>query len=518
MIRSRWRALLATPALLALVVGGSVLTAPAANAASLLTVTAPADGSTVASRTVEVTGLAPADATVVVLNAAQTEELGRGAVTAEAEATQGTFDITLTTYDDNDTVAQSIVVTVEDGSEAAVPVNFNLPEAPAAPVDSFDVAAPTNGQIFTDSYITFSGTSTVGAVITIRDASGERVPGQSDVTAFDGTWTTDLSFATYDGVQTLTIEESVNNAVVNTIERTITVPAPTFTITSPNNGDVFTTADITFTGTGTDGAIVTVNDSLGRPVNGENSVTVVNGVWSAELSFASFSGERSFAVYETLGDKYLGAITRVITLPTSEPVFYDAPVFTSPTQGQTVTPGFVYFTGTATRGTDVYMVAVPRELVENPTARSSQTDLLLSAAAAGARAADVSAAAAEPVYPLSAVRVDNSGNWNIMLSLGAGDYVAFAVLIDSTAERLVPVSPISDPVEFTVAAAPVVIDNGNATGPTNSPATLAKTGVESPSLIGAAGLLAAAGILLMLVRTRSVRTARAAANTAAPRA
>jgi len=223
-------------------------------------------------------------------------------------------------------------------------------------------------------------------------------------------------------------------------------------------------------------------------------------------------------VYETLGDKYLGVITRVITLPTSEPVFYDAPVFTSPTQGQTVTPGFVYFTGTATRGTDVYMVAVPRELVENPTARSSQTDLLLSAAAAGARAADVSAAAAEPVYPLSAVRVDNSGNWNIMLSLGAGDYVAFAVLIDSTAERLVPVSPISDPVEFTVAAAPVVIDNGNATGPTNSPATLAKTGVESPSLIGAAGLLAAAGILLMLVRTRSVRTARAAANTAAPRA
>lgn len=518
MNRTRWRALLATPALLALIVGGSVLTAPAANAASLLSVTAPGEGTTTASRTVEVTGLAPADSTVVVLDASQTTELGRGPVTADLEASQGTFDITLTTYSDSASIAQSIVVTVEDGSEAAVPVNFNLPAAPAAPVDAFDVTAPTQRQVFTDSYITFTGTGTDGAVVTIRDASGERVPGQSDVSVVDGTWTTDLSFAAYSGVQTLTIEETAANAVVNTVERTITVPEATFTITSPNNGEVFTTADITFTGTGTDGAIVTINDSLGRPVSGENSVTVVNGVWSAELSFASFSGERSFVAYETLDDTYLGAIDRVITLPTSEPVFYDAPVFTSPTQGQTVAAGFVTFTGTATRGTDAYMVAVPRELIENPTARSSASDLLSSEAAADARVADVSAAAAavEPVYPLAPVRVDNAGNWSIMLSLGAGEYIAFAVIIDPTAEGTLPVSPTSDPVEFTVAAAPVVIDNGSATGPTNSPATLAKTGVEALSLLGIAGLLAAAGIVLMLVRSRSLRAVRVSAG-AAPR-
>lgn len=519
MNRTRWRALLATPALLALIVGGSVLTAPAANAASLLSVTAPSEGSTVSSRTVEVTGLAPADSTVVILDASQTTELGRGPVTADLEASQGTFDISLTTYADSAPTAQSIVVTVEDASEASVPVTFNLPAAPAAPVDAFAVITPTEGQVFTDSYITFTGTGTDQAVITIRDASGERVPGNSDVSVVDGTWTTDLSFAAYGGTQALTIEESVNNAPAKIVQLTITVPAPTFTITSPNDGEVFTTADITFTGTGTDGAIVTVNDSLGRPVTGENSVTVVNGVWSAELSFANYSGERSFAAYETLDDTYLGAITRVITLPTSEPVFYDAPIFTSPTQGQTIAPGFVTFTGTATRGTDVYMVAVPRELIENPTARSAESDLMSQDAAAEARVADVSAAAAaaEPVYPLAPVRVDNAGNWSIMLSLGVGDYVALAVLIDPTAEGTVLVSPISDPVEFTVAAAPVVIDNGNVTGPTNSPATLAKTGVETPSLLGIAGLLAAAGILLMLARSRSLRSVRVSAGGTAPR-
>ncbi|AZH84686.1 hypothetical protein EAO79_18605 [Plantibacter sp. PA-3-X8] len=521
MIRSRWRALLATPALLALVVGGSVLTAPAANAASLLTVTAPADGSTVASRTVEVTGLAPADATVVVLNAAQTEELGRGAVTAEAEAAQGTFDITLTPYDDNDTVAQSIFVTVEDGSEAAVPVNFNLPITPA---DAFDVVSPTQGQVFDTSDITFSGTGTDGAIVTVNDSLGRPVAGTNNVTVVDGTWTAALDFAIFAGEREFIVYETLNDQLVQTIYRTITLPPTKFVVKTPTNGQVLTSSNVTFSGNGTNGATVTVNDSLGRPVVGKNNVTVINGEWSAEVSLAAYSGERTFYVYQQLGSEQLGSTELKLTVPDSQPVFYDAPIVTSPTNGQQVpVTDMLIIRGTAQPGTDVYLVAVPKELYEASVTRTAQTDLVEPEATAEARVADAGIAAAAavpaPVYPLAPVRVDNNGDWEVLMDLDAGTWVVLSVIVDSTAAEFSALSPISDPVEFTVTAAATTVDSGTTSnGPSNGTSRLAETGVESPSLIGAAGLLAAAGILLMLVRTRSVRTARAAASTAAPRA
>jgi len=249
------------PAALALALGGAVLTAAPASAAEAgLTVTAPAQNSTLESRDVTVTGSVFGGSTVIVYAADGTTPLARTNV-------GGTFgepidySVQLPAYADDAPRAQSIKVGGLFGASGIpqVPVDFTLPTV--APV--FSVTSPTEGETVDSRTVVFVGTGTDGSTVNVLDAAGDRVPGTIAAVVTDGVWTTTGTYSADAPLgQTVNVNQVTGGAGRGEATVNFQLPAAVLlaapVITSPTEGQTVLGGQVTITGTGIAGDYIGV--------------------------------------------------------------------------------------------------------------------------------------------------------------------------------------------------------------------------------------------------------------------
>jgi uncharacterized repeat protein (TIGR01451 family) len=187
-----------------------------------LTTTWPANGSTVASRTVAFTGTGTPGSTVRVLGAGGTPVSGTGAATV---ASNGIWSTT-----GNFTASAPAIqhLTVEQRAGGSVQGTAALTMDLPAPAPAFAITSPDNGAAVASRTVAISGTGSPGSIVRVLGAGGTPVPGTGATTvAADGSWATSATFgATAPVTQRLTADESTGGAPDGTASVTIMLPSP----------------------------------------------------------------------------------------------------------------------------------------------------------------------------------------------------------------------------------------------------------------------------------------------------
>ncbi|MCU1717444.1 Ig-like domain-containing protein, partial [Pseudomonas sp. 5P_3.1_Bac2] len=136
-------------------------------------------------------------------------------------------------------------------------------------VDALAPAAPT---INLSNGSSLSGTAEIGSTVLISDASGNSI-GEALVGP-SGTWSYTPSPALANGTEVKVVaKDAAGNTSLEASVIVDSLPPPAPTI-NPSNGQ-------TISGTGENGALITLTDSSGNPLG---TVTVVGGVWSHTLT------------------------------------------------------------------------------------------------------------------------------------------------------------------------------------------------------------------------------------------
>ncbi|MCQ1948608.1 LPXTG cell wall anchor domain-containing protein [Arthrobacter sp. zg-Y859] len=316
-----------------------------------------------------------------------------------------------------------------------------------------------NGTVDTDAVIT--GTAPAGSTVNVT-IDGEDAKAE---TAADGTWTIKApTLVPADEKITITAQavNGYNKSSVSEFELTVKeapLPAPVFTTPATVLHSIET-----IEGTGVAGATV----ALTVPGDAEEEDVATAAVLDTEVDdegnwSVTLEEPLTYGVYELSavqggidGKEESGAATLNLT------VAPDAPVITSPTDGQEFVEGSLpnEITGTGTAGVEV-TVAIDGKALE-------------------------------------AVVVDEDGNWSVpMGDLTAGDY-------GITAAQTINSAPSADAFAgITVTAAPVVVDPAPAANPGGG---LPDTGAANLGLLagGGASLLAAGAAALMYNKRRRV--------------
>ncbi|MFD1339943.1 LPXTG cell wall anchor domain-containing protein [Microbacterium lemovicicum] len=332
--RFAWRRMLALPAAAALALGGLLISAPAASAAETpaIIITSPLPGGTLQSRTVTISGVANAGASVVVTSADGLTELGR----TEVPGTDGAatpFSVELTPYADDAPTAQSVLVTATyDGTPLPpLPLDFVLP---AGPQDSaFDVLSPMPGETVLARTVVFAGTGDDGATVTVVDGEGQPVAGTAPVVVADGQW---ITVGTYDPdaptAQSVTVTQVLEGAPdeEKTVEFALPVLLPAPVITAPTAGQALTGSTVTFTGTGTPGTNVLLavlptaslqelSAQAAEPADPEDPIVVdAAGTWSVTVEL--LPGDWTAAAVLVQLDEN-GQVANILSDPSAEVQF-----------------------------------------------------------------------------------------------------------------------------------------------------------------------------------------------------
>lgn len=501
MTKSSLRRLLVVPAVLSLALGGALLTATSANAATgNLVISSPTDGATLTSRTVTFTGTADPNAQIRIHEG----DSDAGAVIASDDSLgdDGSWSATYT-YPDTAATAETVFVDGilgGSGFSDAQARSFTIPAATPAPT-AFAVQSPTVNQVETSRTVAVSGTGTSGSTVSVTDANGAvLIPGNLTVT--DGAWSGSVVFPDSAATaQTLRFQQTTGAAgngdisVAITIPAATTAPTETFAVTSPTPAQAETSRTVTVSGTGTSGSTVSVVDGNGTVLIPGNLV-VVDGKWSGTVTYAADAATaQSLRFQQTTGGAGRGDITVDFTLPASTTdATVAAPVITSPKDGEHLTGSSVTFTGTGTPGSNILLVAVPTSAINSADTMQAQ-------------------AATEPNDPTDPIVVDADGNWTATLALAPNDYTAQAIafLLDANGDPVLDANGdpvISDPsntVEFVLSAAATVIAPVNpaaTSGTVTGTRALAFTGSNPAPMIGLGALLAAAGTAITLIARR----------------
>jgi hypothetical protein len=499
-----WRRAVAVPALLTLALGGALLSTTAAQAAvGNLVVSNPAAASTEADRSVTVDGTAVAGANIRVFADSTTTTLLASTTT---DRTTGAFSATIE-YADDAPVNQSIYVTGDVGTSGfSDPVTraFNLPAA-VTPVENFSVTSPELDEQLASRTVTFSGTGNSGSSIVLEDTNGNPLPDSNSVAVVDGQWSIQYTYPeTADRNQIVHVTQIMGGVDTGNITAAFVLPqGQTLVIETPAEGTTTATRTVTFSGTGNSGSTVNVLGADGNRLPGTGAITVVDGQWSLDYTYGDDAAvAQTVRVTQVTGGAGSGDVTRAFNLPavvvppTTPDATLDAPVITSPTQGQVVVGDQVTFTGTGTPGSNILLAVIPTDQLDELQAAEG----------------DMSSAAAEPADPSDPIVVDADGNWTVTLALTPDDYTAAAVafLLDENGAPVLDAAGqpvVSDPsadVAFSVIAAVV---------PAAAPATPIVTGTTGLAYTGSEGTEAAIGIgaaVLLLGSTLMVLARRRA--------
>lgn len=185
-------------------------------------------------------------------------------------------------------------------------LNFTLVYAPP-PADTTQptlaVTSPVNGAIVTTTPITVSGTATDDVGVTSVTVNGLTATGTTS-------WSRSLVVTA--GVNSITViaRDAAGNSTTQTLTVTYQPPLPTdvtapaLTITSPTNGQVFTSASITLQGTATDDVGVTSVTVNGQPATGTTS-------WSKAATLVA--GTNTFTVQAQDAAGNLAVATRTVS-------------------------------------------------------------------------------------------------------------------------------------------------------------------------------------------------------------
>lgn len=459
-------------------------------------VTSPADGDTVDSRTVTFTGTGTEGQPVNILNA------GGDRIVQAIPAADGTWSGTYT-FPNSAAVKQTLTANELNVGPDGAARDFTITLPAAAP--EFTVTSPKNGDTVKSRTVTFTGTGFEGQPVNVLNAAGDRL--FQAIPAADGTWSGTYTFADTDAVtQNLTANEINVGPAGASQAFTITLPAvapasPSFTVTSPKNGETVKSRTVQFTGTGTEGQPVNVLAEDGTRLF--QTIPGADGMWSASYTFPETAAVTQNLTANELNVGPAGApIPFTITLPAaaSAPVATLAtPVITSPKTGAKLTGNKVTFTGTGTPGSNILLAVVPTAQVK----------------AAEAQAKLATPKATTPADPQDPIVVGADGTWKVTLALKANDYTAEAAsfLLDAQGQPVLDANgdPVvagpSNDVEFVLTAA-VTTPAGTGTATPVATATaadgsLAFTGSNAAPIAGFAALLVAlGGVFAFLARRR----------------
>jgi len=248
-------------------VASLTVTAAAEKAQAEFSVTSPDDGATLTSRTVTFTGTGREGDQVNVLDAAGDRLGGFSNFVRVGADEKWTLDVTFA-----DDAAQQQKVTVADvrggGNGGQAQLTLNLPAA--TPASQFTLTTPKDGSTVDSRTVTFTGTGTVGDLVNVLDADGNRAAPQVLVQA-DGSWTTTGTFSDSAAlVQDLSVNQVGGGQGQGDIDFTITLPAVEVT---PGTGTPSTGTPGTGTGTGTGTTPTTGTPVTSTPTTGGGTST-----------------------------------------------------------------------------------------------------------------------------------------------------------------------------------------------------------------------------------------------------
>lgn len=238
-------------------------------------VTSPATGSSVKNQAVTFTGTGAAGTTVRI----KTTNFASSDITTTVK-NDGTWSVNKWIGDGPyvmDITQEGRVTGAVRGFEINNDVAVNKP---------FAVTTPTAGDDIRGKVATFTGTGRHGEVVTIKATSPSGLADVTGIVKKDGTWSINRFIGdgpyAFDIIQTKNGVESgsVRDFRINQPAKGEGVTGP-FVVTGPATGSTFTpNTQVTFAGTGTTGATVTVT-----PTNGASAVTTVvgtDGTWSVK--------------------------------------------------------------------------------------------------------------------------------------------------------------------------------------------------------------------------------------------
>ncbi|MGO4258889.1 Ig-like domain-containing protein, partial [Marmoricola sp. RAF53] len=167
--------------------------------------------------------------------------------------------------------------------------------APAAPL----ITGPAEGSVVNTTKPTITGTGEAGATVKVTDGSGATVC--TALVQAGGTWSCIPSSPLPDGPQTLTatqIDPAGNTSAPVNVTFTVDTTAPDApVIEGPVEGAVVNTATPSITGTGEDGATVTVTDAGGNVVC--STKVKGDGTWSCDPTAGLPEGQQTLTATQT---------------------------------------------------------------------------------------------------------------------------------------------------------------------------------------------------------------------------
>lgn len=356
------------------------ITLPSVAPAATFAVTSPANGSTVASRTVTFSGTGHDGQPVNILKADGTRILQ--AIPNADGNWSGTY-----TFADTDSVTQVLSANEINVGTDGASRNFTITLPAAAPVSSntLTLTSPAEGSTTASRTVTFTGTAPATSIVTILDGSGKEI-GRSNGSIDGTTFSIPVTYsATAPVAQKVTASSfaggrGADNQVIRDFNLPAAATAPTQTIatpkiTSPANGAKITGKQVTFTGTGTPGANIVVAvvptaevkslqaqaaksmssamrvaPRAATPTDPANPIVVnAKGVWTVTVALKAgdYTADAASVLLDSNGDPVLGTDGNpVVAGPSNVVEFVLADAVTTAATGTTTpTTGSLAFTG-----------------------------------------------------------------------------------------------------------------------------------------------------------------------------
>ncbi|WP_255442010.1 Ig-like domain-containing protein [Corallococcus sp. Z5C101001] len=380
-------------------------------------ITTPANGATVTNPNVTVTGTATNATSVTVTFQGTnygpiTVTGGNWSQALPGPLANGTYTVTATSTNGTTTSTQASSTFTVAGPTVAI-------------------TTPANGSTISTSSVTVTGTAANATSVTVTFQGTNYGP----ITVTGGNWTYSLPGNLTNGTYTVTAVSSNGTTSSTTASSTFTVnvAAPTVAISTPANGSLLNTPNVTVTGTSTNATSVTVT------FQGTNYGPItVNGAgnWSQALP-----GPLADGTYTVTAVSSNSAGTNSTPASTTFTVDQTPPTvaISTPVNGSTINTPNVTVTGTSSG--------------------ASYVTLTFEGASYG---------------PIS---VDASGNWSYALPgpLAEGDYTVTAVAVDAAGNTSTPATS-----TFTVdVTAPTVAISSPANGSVVGTNTVTVTGTSS---------------------------------------